>query len=188
MHDMNFFSVYKRQQAKGSAFKTFIVVLIVVLLLINGGLVGGGLYLFGQLEAKIQEHQAFIGDPVTQDAIKQAEQIKREADLTAQYLKLLNSVDTKLDQMDFINTELLNNIRVLTPPDVIYTSAQITGLNINLTCEAADVTAAMDMYHTFKNSPLFVNVIMSGITINQADNTAVFTMNCLLTKEEADLQ
>ncbi len=86
----------------------------------------------------------YINDPATQKAIKDAERIKAEENLTAQYLNLLQAVDGKLDQLDFIDTSLLIHIRELTPENTVFSAAPINGININLNCESTDPTGAMD--------------------------------------------
>lgn len=211
MYDMNFFSVYKKRQAKSNSLKIFLISLLAVVVLLNAVLIGGGLMIFGQVENNIQSLQSYISDEATQKSIKEAEKIKQQADLTLQYLNLLTTVDGKLDQLDFIDTALLDQIRQLTPANTVFTSAQIIGLNINLTCESSDPTGPMDMYHAFKSSPLFANVVMANITVNPvpvetsetsgttettgpsettatsaAASVSVFTLNCLLYQEGDD--
>lgn len=184
MHDMNFFQGLKQKGSGNNAFVIFIIVFFVIVVLVNGALIGGGLYLFRGIEQEIKELEDYINDPATQQSIKDAERIKQEVDLTKQYLDLLNAVDGKLDKLDFIDTSLVNELRRLTPENTVYTSAQINGVNVTLNCESTDPTGAMDMYHAFKNSPLFVNVSISGITISE--DASVFTINGLLQNEGGD--
>jgi Tfp pilus assembly protein PilN len=181
MYDMNFFSSQKRSKSKNNGFKIFLIVFLFVVVLLNAALIGGGLYIFKNLETDIQSMKDYINDPATQKAIKDAERIKQEVDLTTRYLNLMQSVDSKLNQLDFIDTGLLNHIRELTPENTVFTAAQINGININLNCESTDPTGAMDMYHAFKNSPMFVQVTLSGITINEG--VSIFTINCLVDNE-----
>jgi Tfp pilus assembly protein PilN len=181
MHDMNFFSVHKRSRSKNSSFKIFLIIFLAVVVLFNAALLFGGHTIFNDLKAEIQSMRDYINNPDTQDAIREAEQIKQEAELTTQYLNLLEAVDGKLDQLDFIDVTLLDRIRVLTPENTVFTGAQISGININLNCESKEATGPMDMYHAFRNSRYFTNVTLTGITIGE-ENT-VFTINCLVKSE-----
>ena len=181
MYDINFFTSTKKGKSGNSSFVIFLIVFFAIVILINAGLIGGGLYLFRSLEQEIRELENFINDPATQQSIKEAEQIKQEVDLTKQYLDQLIMVDDSLDKLDFIDSSLINDLRKLTPENTVYTSAQIVGVNLTLDCETTDPTGAMDMYHAFKNSPLFVNVSITGITISE--DFSAFTINGLLKNE-----
>lgn len=176
MYDMNFFSVHKRSRSKNSSFKIFLIIFLAVVVLFNAALFLGGYSIFNDLKTEIQSMRDYINDPATQDAIREAEQIKQEAELTTQYLNLLEAVDGKLDQLDFIDTDLLDRIRALTPDNTVFTSAQINGINISLNCESTEPTGAMDMYHAFLRSPQMTNVILSAISINE--DLSTFSITC----------
>lgn len=186
MYDMNFFSSAKKSKSGNNSFIIFLIVVFVIVVLVNAGLIGGGLYVFRNLEQEIQKLEKYINDPDTQQSIKEAERIKQEVDLSSQYLILLNSVDGKLDLLDFIDTNLINELRRLTPDNAFYTAVQINGVDFNLVCESNDPTVAMDMYHAFKNSPLLANVNISGISVSE--DVSHFTITGLLNNEGGNKQ
>jgi len=166
MHDMNFFSVYKRGK-KSRSFIIFPIIVLIVFILLNGIIIGAGLFYFRQIEDDIQSMQDYINNPATKEAMENSNKIKNEVNLTNQYLVLLQSVDQKLNQMNCINAELLENIAQLTPETVMYQSAQFNGIHVSLNCQSRTPTGPMDMYHAFNESPLFSDVVMSGMTISE---------------------
>ena len=167
MHDVNFFTTLKRSQSKNRSFGVFLIILLVLVLLINTGLFVGQRIIFSNVEREIQIMKDFINNPTTRQAIAEAGKIRSEAELTSKYLELLSSVDQKLNRMDTIKSDLLLSISQLTPESVSFRSAQFSGINVSLTCESDVPTGPMDMYHALIKSPLFDNVVMSGITMGE---------------------
>ena len=180
MHDMNFFAAYKNKQAKGSTFRVFIIVLLVVFLLLNGALFGGGLYLFRQLQGEIDELQAYIDNPNTQDQIKQANLTRQQADLSGQYLDLVKNASEKLAQLDQVDPQLLDHLLSLTPQTTYYTFFEINGTQIMIECFAPVIDDPIDMYHAFQEDPVFSSVELAGITRSVEDDTVKFTLICRL--------
>ena len=178
MHDLNFFAVNKSAQSKNKSFLIFVIILLVIVLLINVGLFFGRRIILNGLKDEIQSMNDYIDNPVTRQAIDEADKIRNEAELTTRYLGLLKVVDGKLNQMDQIKSELLMNISELTPVAVSIRSAQINGINILLTCESSTPTGPMDMYHALIQSSRFDQVVMSGITISETGSS--FTINFVI--------
>jgi len=182
MYDMNFFSVYKRSKSKNGPFILFLLILLVLVVLLNGLLIGGRIFIFGGIRDEIQSMRDYINNPATKEAMEEASRIKSEADLTNQYLSLLQSVDGKLDRMDLIDSSLLKEISLLTPEDIMFRSAQLNGSTTVLICESVTPTSPMDMYHAFNESPLFADVVMSGISIT--DTGSAFSLSFIVRGEE----
>ena len=185
MYDMNFFSVYKRSKSKNRPLFLFMIILVVLVVLINGLLIGGRLYLFGEMQDEIQSMNDYINNPATKEAMEDASRIKNEAELTSKYLSLLQAADSKLERMDFIDSGLLKAISLLTPDHIVFRSAQINGRAVILTCESATPTGPMDMYHAYIASPLFSQVVMSGIAIS--DTGSSFSLSFII-REEGGVQ
>ena len=181
MHDINFFATYKRSQSKDKTFVVFLIILVVVTLLINTGLFVGRSIIFNDIKEEIQLMKDFINNPATRQAIDEANRIQTEAEITAKYLELLLSVDQKLDKLDVIESDLLLRISQLTPESVSFRSAQISGIDVSLTCESSTATGPMDMYHALIDNPYFDNVVMSGITITNTGCS--FALNFVIFSE-----
>lgn len=184
MYDMNFFSVYRRSKSKNRPFFLFLTILVVLVVLINALLIGARFYIFGDIQNEIQAMNDYINNPATKLAMEEAAKIKNEAELTSKYLSLLQSADSKLDRMDLIDSPLLKEISLLTPVDVVFRSAQINGNAVILTCEAVAPTDPMDMYHAFIASPLFSQVVMSGIAIS--DTGSSFSLSFIVLEKEGE--
>lgn len=181
MYDMNFFSVQKRDRSKNKVLKIFFFIFITVAILLNILLFGGRYYIFNSIESEIQSMRDYINHPSTKQAVEEAEKISSEAQLTSKYLNLLETIDKKMNQMDQINAELLINISNQTPEGVSYRSAQFSGINVSLTCVSSTATSPMDMYHALIESPLFDNVVMNGISIEEAGSS--FSISFVVVQE-----
>ena len=179
MHDINFFSVYKKKKTKSNGLKTFIIVLLG--LFIIGNLLLFGLYYVStrSLKASITALEATINAPETKVKIAAAERIKQEAALTAEYLNLLKSSSAKLDQIDYIDTALLNKVQSLTPATTYFSAAKYYENMLSLNCNSILVTDPMDMYHAFLNDSVFTSVTLSAINIDAGGNTT-FSLTCQL--------
>lgn len=177
MFDMNFFSVYKKRRAKSKGLVVFLVVFIVFLIMLNGLLIGGGLYLFGQIEQEIADKEAWINDPATREKIQEAAQIRQEADLVEEYYTLIQTVGDNMVMLKHVDSALFDDIRQLTPVDVEFMNMMISGRQLNITCIADSVESAMDMYHAFSINERFVNVMVSNITVDQENEKASFSIN-----------
>ena len=179
MYDMNFFSSYKRKQTKNSTFTVFLIILVSVFLLLNGALLGGRKLIFDRINNDIETKQAYIVDPATQQQIVEANKTKQQADISSNYLLLLQSISTKLGQMNRTNTGLIDQILLMTPATTSYSFFEINGINIMIECQSSVVEDPIDMYHAFLSNGLFASVSLSGIT-QTADGLVTFTVICKL--------
>jgi hypothetical protein len=177
--DINFFSIYRKKKKKSNGFKIFLIVFLGLFLIGNALLIGFGLMLFGSLEESIAAKQAQIDSPETKAKIAAAERIKKEAVLTNEYLTLLQRASQKLGQMNRIDTTLLDEIREMTPPDTYYAFTEYNGITVNLECVSSQITDPMDMYHAFRENPIFATVILSGINV-LASGEVSFSLICQL--------
>ena len=177
MYDMNFFSVYKKRRAKNKGLMIFVIVVLTVLLVLNGLLIGGSMWLFGELESDIQAKRDWINDPATREAINEAARLREEVDVLQEYYALLTTVGDNLEFMDVIDSQLLDEVRARTPETVYFESMNITGRQVTIQCHAETVLDAMDMHHAFVESDLFFNVMLSGISISDNDQQPVFSIS-----------
>ena len=150
MHDINFFSVYKRKKGKSNGIKIFIAVFLALLLLGNGVLIGGYLVVTANMQNSIDDLKAKIDSEETRQMIAEANLVRQEAILTSEYLNILKSSTLKLDRMDTMKTSLLDKIRALTPATTVFDRADFHGLNIGIECRSSLVTDPMDMYRAFQ--------------------------------------
>ena len=177
MHDMNFFSVYKKRRAKSTTIKTAIAILVVFLLILNGLLIGGSQYLFRQLEKDIQEKEDWLNDPATREAIAEAGRIREEVELLSDYFERLQAVGDNLDYMKQINSDLFDAIRLHTPDAVSFQNITYSGRQVTISAYAESVPDVMDMYHAFVESEQFVNVSLSGIDVSNEQAMPVFSLS-----------
>lgn len=186
MYDMNFFSVYKKRRAKSKGLKIFLAVFIVVLLLVNAGIIGGGLWLFNNMEEEIQEKEDWINDPATKEAIAEAARVREKEGITSEYLELLNDITYRFNRINVIDTQLLNEIRQLTPPDTLFNSIDYSGINVSINCISDIITDPMDMYHAFLDSHRFVSVSLSGINVQYTDEGETYSFSLTFQVLEED--
>ncbi|HBP38501.1 MAG TPA: hypothetical protein DD640_07135 [Clostridiales bacterium] len=184
MYDINFFSVYKKKKGKSSGVKIFLIIFISLFVLGNILLAGGAYLYFTSMKASIAEKQAYIDSQEVKDKIAEAARIKREATLSNEYLKLLQSATNKIHQMDIVNSRLLTQIREMTPANTQYTFSEYDGILINLECVSWTITDPMDMYHTFLENPMFATVTLTGINV-LADGQISFSIICQLAGGES---
>lgn len=177
MRDMNFFSVYKKRRAKRKGLRIFLIVFIVLLLLINGAIIGGGLWYFNELEKEIENKRAWINDPATVEAIAEANIIRSEADIISDYAELIQNAGDNIMHMKQINSDLLDGIRQLTPTSVYFQSLQVSGRQINIICNADEITGALDMYNALIESENFINVSISPVTVDQESGRVNFNIS-----------
>lgn len=178
MHDLNFFSYFKKAKTKDKTIGLVLTVVILVILLLNGGLIGGGLWLMNQVQGRIDAQKSFISNPDTKTAIQEAQIVSKQASLTSDYLKNLQTLSSQIASAGQVDAPLLDQIRQLTPQSVNIQLAQLAGRHVSLACISTDPEAAMDMIHAFKTSPRFSQAFMGGISIN--DGLAIFSINAEL--------
>lgn len=184
MYDMNFFSVYKKRRAKSKGLKIFLAVFIVLLLLVNAGIIGGGLWLFNNMEEEIQEKEDWINDPATKEAIAEAARVREEASLVKEYHTLIKDAEQTIEKMKQIDSGLFDDIRGITPVGVSFHNMQISGRYINLTCTAVSMNDVLDMYHAFIEDVQFVNVSISSVSISEDNSEASFNLSFAVKEED----
>ncbi len=185
MYDINFFSAVKKKKSKNSGFKIFLVIFLSLFILGNALLVGVYFFVTNGIQTRIDDLDALINSDETKEKIEEAARIKQEATLTREYLELLQSSTHKLEIVDTFDTDLLNKVRSLTPPNTAFAFAEYTGTLVNLECHSNLVTDPMDMYHAFLNDPAFATVSLSGINIDAQENV-LFSIICQLAGGEAE--
>lgn len=176
MYDLNFFAATKRQGPQNRAFSIFLLVLILVLVILNAVLIGGGLYVFGQMQAELDAKQNQINDLVLQEQIAEAGKIRAEAELVAEYLDLLQNAGEQLELLKLLDSGLLDRIRRLTPEGVSFSSLVVSGRQVSVNCQAEALEDALDFYHAFAQDPVFVNVSLGAISVQPETQQAGFSL------------
>lgn len=179
MYDINFFSVYKKKRSKSNGLKIFIIIFCCLFVVANALLIGGGLYLFSQIEHRIADKQAEIDSEATKIKVQEATKIRTQTLLSSEYLKILTDADGKINQLKTFDSKLLDKVRGLTPATTKFTFTEYNGVNINLECFSGVITDPMDMYHAFLKDPAFATVTLSGITV-LAGGEITFNVICQL--------
>ena len=184
MHDINFFSIYKKKKGKSNGLKIFLIVFLALFVAVNVVLTAGYLLATNSLKANIQTLEDLINSPETRQKIEEAARIKLEASLTSEYLRLLQSSSQKLGQIDYLDTALLDKVRSLTPPGTTFLFAEYNGFIVILSCRSSLVTDPMDMYHAFRSDPTFATTTLTGITVD-AQGNVLFSIVCQMAGGEA---
>ncbi len=177
MYDINFFSIYKKRRAKNNGFRIFVLVFLALFVLVNALLIGGGLLLFNKMEQSINEKTEYINSSDTKAKIDAAAKTKSEAELTAKYLTLLQAASDKYNQLDIVDSALLNDLRKLTPMTTAFTASSLIGNSLDLQCQSSNNTDPLDMYHALLGSPLFTNVILGQLNTDAANGVTSFTIS-----------
>ena len=163
MHDMNFFSAYKRGNSGNKSFKIFLIIFLIVFLLLNGALFGFAYVTFTAIDKDIAEKQAFLSDPNTLAQIKQANDTRADVDLTSEYLKLMLEASDKYEKVNLVDVGLIDHIRRLTPTTTLITSSSLEGATLTLACTSTIDTDALDMYHAFLEDDSFVTATLTSV-------------------------
>jgi len=174
MYDINFFSIYKKKKSKSKGLRVFIIVFVVLLLIFNVVVIGGGLFYINTLEKSIAEKQAYINAEDTKEKIAQANLLRKEANLTRDYLAALNLAVDGFDKIDIIDTNLLNEIRKMTPVTTLINSSMIVDNVVTLNCTSNNTHDPIDMYHALLNNPNFANVTFSGFLADPETRVSAF--------------
>jgi hypothetical protein len=179
LYDINFFSIYKKKKGKSNGLRIFIIVFAALFVLANVVLAGVYFLVTNSLNANIQQLEDLINSPETKQKIEEANRIKLESTLTSEYLRLLQSSSAKLNQIDYLDTALLDRVRSLTPPATTFVFAEYNGFIVNLSCRSTLLTDPMDMYHAFRSDKTFASTTLTGITVD-AQGNILFSIVCQL--------
>lgn len=163
MHDMNFFAGYKRGNSSSKGFFALILVFVLVLLLVNGALFGVAYVLFRDVDQDIAEMKAYISNPDTISQIEKVNQVKQEVDLSAKYIDVLSVISGKFDQINIINVEMIDHIRMLIPDTTKIDSSSYVGPALTLTCITNLDTDPLDIYHAFLQDGRFSSVQLGTV-------------------------
>jgi len=183
MHDMNFFTIIKRGKSKNNGFKIFLILFLVIAVLLNALLILGGRMIFGRIEDEIAKKEAYINDEATKDKIKEAEILSEEVKLISEYLRLLQDASDNIEAMKHLDSKLLDEIRKLTPLQVTFQGMYIIDRKIRIECTAETELAAIDMYHAFMDSALFMNTQLALLTVNTETLQTTFTIEFAVAEE-----
>ena len=164
MYDINYFSIYKKKKGKSKGLRVFIIVFAILLIVFNAVIIGGGLFYINMLEKGIAEKQAFINSEETKDKIAQANKVRKEADLTKEYLDALKLASAGFEKIDLVDTNLLTEIRKMTPLTTVISSSLISDNSISLTCISSNSNDPIDMFHAILNNKNFANITFNGYT------------------------
>jgi hypothetical protein len=79
--------------------------------------------------------------------------------------------------MKHLDSHLLDEIRKLTPLEVTFQNMSILDRKIRIDCTAENELAALDMYHAFLTSDLFINIQITSINVNIETQQSTYTID-----------
>lgn len=176
MYDINFFSVFKKKKSKNNGFKVFAIIAIALLIIFNVAVIGGGLFVTNNIKNSIAEKEAYIKSEDTVAKIAAANKVRKEADLTTNYLEALKLAATGFEQINRVNTALMSEIRKMTPVTTVISSSLVEENLVTLNCVSANTSDPIDMYHAILTNKLFANVSFSGFLTDPASGISSFTI------------
>jgi len=167
MRDLNYFEPYIAEQ-RGAEKKQKTI--LVVILILTIGVITFPVINFiriNSMENDIAAINTILDDP---DAVVQMQRVTDKRDLVntlENQLKLLVNIDQGIENIDVINSLIINGIMATIPEDLFLKSMSVTSDNIIILGSAKDKGTIAEFEYNLRLTEAFEGIFIPSITINE---------------------